>query len=32
LRTIYEKRGELGIDEAVKIMEKIWGDSRFDKG
>lgn len=31
LRTIYEKRGELGIDEAVKIMEKIWGDSRFDK-
>ena len=32
LRTIYEKRGELGKDEAVKIMEKIWGDSRFDKG
>lgn len=31
LRTIYEKRGELGIDEAVKIMERIWGDARFDK-
>ena len=31
LRTIYEKRGELGLDEAVKIMERIWGDARFDK-
>ncbi|EKD32577.1 MAG: hypothetical protein ACD_77C00048G0006, partial [uncultured bacterium] len=31
LRTLYEKRGELSLEEAVKIMEGIWGKSRFDK-
>ena len=31
LRTLYEKRGEISLEEAVKIMENIWGKSRFDK-
>jgi hypothetical protein len=31
LRTLYEKRGELQLEEAIKIMERIWGRSRFDK-
>lgn len=31
LRTRYEKRGEIETDEAVKIMESIWGKERFDK-
>lgn len=29
LRTMYEKRGELSIEEEVAIMEKIWGRNRF---
>ena len=31
LRTIFEKRGEITIKEAIKIMEDIWGKERFDK-
>ncbi|PKO96455.1 MAG: ferredoxin [Bacteroidetes bacterium HGW-Bacteroidetes-7] len=31
LRTIFEKRGEITIKEAIKIMEEIWGKERFDK-
>jgi Fe-S-cluster-containing hydrogenase component 2 len=31
LRTLYEKRGEISLEEAVKIMEKIWGKDRFKK-
>ena len=31
LRTIFEKRGEISLDEAVKIMESIWGKDRFNK-
>ncbi len=31
LRTVYEKRGEISLDEAVKIMEGIWGKDRFNK-
>ena len=31
LRTLYEKRGEISLEEAVEIMENIWGKSRFDK-
>lgn len=31
LRTLYEKRGELSLEEAVKIMESIWGKDRFVK-
>lgn len=32
LRTLFEKRGEITLEEAVKIMEKIWGKDRFSKG
>ncbi|MPM96650.1 hypothetical protein SDC9_143815 [bioreactor metagenome] len=31
LRTKYEKRGELSVEEAIRIMESIWGKERFDK-
>ena len=31
LRTIFEKRGEITIKEAIRIMEEIWGKERFDK-
>lgn len=31
LRTIFEKRGEITIKEAIKIMEEIWGKERFDR-
>lgn len=31
LRTKYEKRGEIDSDEAIKIMEFIWGKDRFEK-
>lgn len=31
LRTLYEKRGELSLEEAVNIMESIWGKDRFVK-
>ncbi len=31
LRTLYEKRGELSLEEAIKIMESIWGKDRFEK-
>ncbi len=31
LRTVFEKRGEISLEEAVKIMEEIWGSERFDK-
>ncbi len=31
LRTKYEKRGELDSEEAIKIMEFIWGKDRFEK-
>ena len=29
LRTMYEKRGELSLEEANLIMERIWGKDRF---
>ncbi len=31
LRTKYEKRGEIDVDDTVKIMESIWGKDRFEK-
>lgn len=31
LRTKFEKRGELDVDETVRIMESIWGKERFEK-
>jgi len=31
LRTLYEKRGEISLREAVDIMESIWGKDRFIK-
>ncbi len=31
LRTLFEKRGEITLEEAVKIMERIWGKDRFSK-
>lgn len=31
LRTIFEKRGEITLKEAIRIMEEIWGKERFDK-
>jgi Na+-translocating ferredoxin:NAD+ oxidoreductase RNF subunit RnfB len=31
LRTKYEKRGEIDTEEAIKIMEAIWGKDRFEK-
>lgn len=30
LRTILEKRGEISIEEAIEIMESIWGAERFN--
>ena len=30
LRTMYEKRGELSLEEANLIMERIWGKDRFN--
>ncbi|MFA6770121.1 MAG: [Fe-Fe] hydrogenase large subunit C-terminal domain-containing protein [Bacteroidales bacterium] len=29
LRTILEKQGEISLEEAIKIMESIWGSERF---
>lgn len=29
LRTILEKRGELSLEEAICVMESIWGSERF---
>ncbi|HBG24762.1 MAG TPA: ferredoxin, partial [Rikenellaceae bacterium] len=31
LRTIFEKRGEISLEDTIKIMESIWGEERFDK-
>ncbi|MFA6335097.1 MAG: [Fe-Fe] hydrogenase large subunit C-terminal domain-containing protein [Bacteroidales bacterium] len=31
LRTLYEKRGEISLEEAIAIMEGIWGKDRFVK-
>ncbi|MDZ4383349.1 MAG: [Fe-Fe] hydrogenase large subunit C-terminal domain-containing protein [Thermodesulfovibrionia bacterium] len=31
LRTIFEKRGEISLEDTIKIMEDIWGKERFDK-
>jgi len=31
LRTLYEKRGEITLEETIAIMEKIWGKDRFVK-
>ncbi len=31
LRTIFEKRGEMSLEDAFKIMENIWGEERFNK-
>lgn len=31
LRTLYEKRGEMSLEETIAIMEKIWGKDRFEK-
>jgi Na+-translocating ferredoxin:NAD+ oxidoreductase RNF subunit RnfB len=31
LRTILEKNRELSLDEAIRIMESIWGSERFKK-
>lgn len=30
LRTILEKKGELSLEEAIEIMEEIWGKERFN--
>lgn len=32
LRTAYEKRGEITLQDANTIMESIWGKDRFDNG
>lgn len=29
LRTVLEKQGEISLEEAIKIMETIWGSERF---
>ena len=29
LRTILEKKGEISLEEAIQIMEGIWGSDRF---
>ena len=31
LRTVFEKRGEISIEDTIKIMESIWGKERFNK-
>ncbi len=31
LRTIFEKRGEISLEDTIRIMENIWGKERFDK-
>lgn len=31
LRTVFEKRGEISLEDTIKIMENIWGSERFDK-
>ncbi|MHC1779011.1 MAG: [Fe-Fe] hydrogenase large subunit C-terminal domain-containing protein [Bacteroidales bacterium] len=31
LRTVFEKRGEISLEDTIKIMENIWGAERFDK-
>lgn len=31
LRTLYEKRGEISLEETISIMERIWGKDRFIK-
>ena len=31
LRTLYEKRGEMSLEETIAIMENIWGKDRFIK-
>ncbi len=31
LRTIFEKRGEISLEDTIRIMESIWGKERFDK-
>ncbi len=31
LRTVFEKRGEISLEDTIKIMENIWGPERFNK-
>ncbi len=31
LRTVFEKRGEISLEDTIKIMESIWGSERFNK-
>lgn len=31
MRTVFEKRGEISLEEAIRIMEDIWGKDRFNK-
>ncbi len=31
LRTIFEKRGEISLEDTIRIMESIWGKERFDR-